>query len=99
LSNFSQKLCFCYNYFIYHYANDGLNKNVLKINQISSGKIVKDQAYMILLNSRKVLNYFEENLTLIIERSQLNKKSSLDQDNKNNNNYERQNNIESVIKK
>jgi hypothetical protein len=76
-----------------------LNKNVLKINQISSGKIVKDQAYMILLNSRKVLNYFEENLTLIIERSQLNKKSSLDQDNKNNNNYERQNNIESVIKK
>ena len=97
LSNFSSKICFCYNTYIYHFTNDGLNKGILKISQISVGKENKDQAYIVALYNKKALIHFDQNVVEIVARSEI-KKNQVFNLEKNNNNYEGKNNDE-VIKK
>ena len=97
ITNFSQKICFCYNTFIYHFTNDGLNKGILKISQISLIKENKEQAFIIPLYGKRALSNFDENVVQILERFESKKKFTFCRENNNNNN-ERQNNDE-VIKK
>lgn len=98
IAQLSHKLCFCYNNFIHHFTYDGLNKGILKISQISTQNPNKerDQAYIIPLYSTKALINFDENLVIIMERSESKKKTNFNPEK--DNNYEKQNNDE-VIKK
>ena len=96
VSNISQRMCFCYNTFINHYANDGLNKGVLKITKISIENENNDQTFIIPLYSSKLLTHFDEIVFDIMAKSESKKKSVYNLVKDNNN--ERQNNDE-VIKK
>lgn len=96
LSNTSQKLCFCWNTFINYFIGEGLNKGILKINQIAEIKDNKEQAYFVQIYGKKTIVYFEENVVQIMEKVESKKKAITKSEKENN--FERQNNDE-VIKK
>lgn len=96
ISKFSENLCYCYNVFINHFVNDGINKGILKIGQISILRENKELPYIVQITKKKCLYYFDENVIEIMDKVESKKKtvSNTEKDNKNEGN-----NNDQVIKK
>lgn len=75
ITKFSQNCCYCYNTFLNHYINDGINRGNLKIAQLCAVREVKDQPYIIELYKKKALYYFDEKVLEIMARVELKKKA------------------------
>jgi len=89
-------MCYCHNYFTNNLLLEALNKGAIKINNFSIGKDNKDQAYLIPINSKKALNFYEETIINILEKNDLKKRHTLKTEK--DNNFERQNGDDNMKK-